>query len=182
MMSLWRSLVFMLLVICTSGSLVGCSGAFDSRIPKDEVLKSKFYANSDNFIKVKNIFLSEGLYRVEIYNGSVDVLPKNKYSSSLSEKLMSLLKQLHINLVSTSFFKGTYDKIEEVDFIAYRDGLVTGGQAKGYSYFVKYPDSNVIVNNLDDFLKSHIQTNTLKSGTRVFSKIKGGWFLFYYYD
>ncbi len=175
---LWRRNIFTLAGIIF---LAGCFGGQGNIPPTDESLKITFYKDIDTFEGLKNLILSERLYRIQLNEVVVEVLPKSKNSSELLRKLEQLLNVLNIELVNTAFKKGTYDEIEEILFYYYRDGLVTGGQMKGIVYTTKTPSSDAIVQNLDDYRKDSFKSKSLINGKRVYSEIKGSWYVFYEY-
>lgn len=162
-------------------TLSGCSEKSPVNLPEDEMLKSEFYADNGNFNQLKNSVLSEGLYRVEVVGETVEVSPPKKIGEEQSQELFFLLQTLGVDLVTTVFEDGTYDKIEEVSFYSYRDGFVFGGQGKGYSFALKPIGLEGVVENLDEYRREHFESNTLTNGKRVYSKIEGSWYLFYEY-
>ena len=127
------------IVICLLSSvffifLFGFDREKNSDVPSHDLLERNFYQHETELSTAANLILRENLYRVEMSQNEIEILPADYVNEETEFELGKYLNDINISLISTSFKKNTFDHITEVRFYFWRAGFVFGGKSLGYAY------------------------------------------------
>lgn len=164
------NLFIYLLII--SFAISGCS---EDMIPSDAQLEARFVKNKTVYEEVlsdvqNNLGISRislGKSDVAAFDRDINLITKEKYKKYFN--LGKLPSVIEIDY-------GERGEIARVDFLEYRNGLLSKGDIKGVSFLRYSPPSDHLLQNLDGY---SVRTRSIAVNDRIYKSIGNGWYIFY---
>lgn len=151
------------------------SGCSEDMIPSDAQLEARFIKNKtvyeEVFSDVQNNLgisrISLGKSEVTVFGRDLNLITKEKYQKYFN--LGKLPSVIEIDY-------GERGEIARIDFLEYRNGLLSKGDIKGVSFLRYSPPADHLLQNLDGY---GVRNRSVGVNERIYKSIGNGWYIFY---